>query len=153
MMKPTLFIFCVVFSTHAANSLSPQLASIDQSSWHKRRKDKETKEHTKAIRNKEAQEYTKALRELMKHVGNKREIDKSVKQQIEALGYTEKDLNNGELKGNTFSGKIIQCVIFGLIAWIGLWLMGLGNTFFWLIGICWSGFWLLCVIASVLHLP
>lgn len=80
---------------------------------------------------------------------NKREIDKSVKQQIEALGYTEKDLNNGELKGNTFSGKIIQCVIFGLIAWIGLWLMGLGNTFFWLIGICWSGFWLLGVIASV----
>ncbi len=99
MLEPIFFIFCIVFSTHAADNLPPQLASIDQSSWHKRRKDKE------------AQAYTTALRELMKHVGNKKEINEGEKRIATTYEVTQdtvathlRELINGQLpEGASFN--------------------------------------------------
>lgn len=79
------------------------------------------------------------------HEEIKKEIDQSVKQQIQALGYREEDLH-----GDTFLGKVGIVIFALLLACGGLWLMGLGNGLLWLIGITWTGFWLLVCLVIVL---
>jgi predicted membrane protein len=75
------------------------------------------------------------------------EIDRSVKSQLEILGYKE-----NAIQGETILTKLWLSALFTFLAAGGWWLMTVGNSFLWWIGLVW-GLIMLVMVVSTIILP
>jgi hypothetical protein len=75
------------------------------------------------------------------------EIDRSVKSQLEILGYKE-----DAIQGETLLTKLWLSALFTFLAAGGWWLMTVGNSFLWWIGLVW-GLTMLVMVVSTIILP